>query len=98
MILVAFVRELALSRATLQQENIALRQQVAVLNRERPRPRLRLRPLDRVFWVFLSCRAESVADGRQTNPNADSEKHLASFAAKSASPATAKDPLVAWMR
>ena len=44
MILVAFVREIAMSRATLQLENIALRQQVAVLNRERPRPQLR--PLD----------------------------------------------------
>ncbi len=54
MILVAFVREILTSRATLRLENIALRQQVAVLNRERPRPRLRLRPLDRVFWVFLS--------------------------------------------
>jgi len=50
--LVAFVREIALSRATLQLEIIALRQQVAVLKRERPQPRLR--PLDRVFWVFLS--------------------------------------------
>ncbi len=52
MILVAFVREIALSRATLRLENIALRQKVAVLKRERPRPRLH--PLDRVFWVFLS--------------------------------------------
>ena len=52
MILVAFVREIVPSRATLRLENIALRQQVAVLKRERPRPRLR--PLDRVFWVFLS--------------------------------------------
>ena len=52
MILVAFVREFVLSRATLRLENIALRQQVAVLNRERPRPRLH--PLDRVFWVLLS--------------------------------------------
>jgi len=51
MILVAFVRNFVLSRATLQLENIALRQQVAVLKRERPRPQLR--PLDRVFWVFL---------------------------------------------
>jgi len=53
MILVAFVRNFVLSRATLQLENIALRQQVAVLKRETPRSRLR--PLDRVFWVFL-CR------------------------------------------
>ncbi len=52
MILVAFVREFALSGATVRLENIALRQQVAVLKRETPRPRLH--PLDRVFWVFLS--------------------------------------------
>ncbi len=42
-ILVAFVREFALSRATLQLENIALRQQVAVLNRERRKPSGRYR-------------------------------------------------------
>ena len=53
MILVAFVREIVLSRATLQLENIALRRQVTVLKREKPRPRLG--PLDRVFRVFL-CR------------------------------------------
>ena len=52
MILVDFLRVIVLSRATLQLENIALRQQVAVLKRERPRPWLR--PLDRVFWIFLS--------------------------------------------
>lgn len=51
-ILIAFVREMVLSRETLQLENITLHQQVAVLKRERPRPRLR--PLDRVFWIFLS--------------------------------------------
>jgi hypothetical protein len=49
-IFVAFVRDIVLSRAGLQLENIALRQQVAVLKRDKPRPRLR--PLDRVFWVF----------------------------------------------
>ena len=49
-ILVAFVREIVLSRARLQLENIALRQQVAVLKRDKPRPQLH--PLDRVFWVF----------------------------------------------
>ncbi len=38
MILVAFVREIVLSRATLRLENIALRQQVAVLKRERRQP------------------------------------------------------------
>ena len=52
MILVALVRETVLSRATLQLENISLRQQLAVLKRERPRPCLR--PLDRLFWVFFS--------------------------------------------
>jgi hypothetical protein len=53
MIIVAFVREIVPSRATLRLEKIALRQQVAVLKRERPRPRLHL--LDRMFWFFL-CR------------------------------------------
>jgi len=43
-----------MSRATLQPEIIALRQQVAVVTQERPWPWLR--PLNRVFWVFLSRR------------------------------------------
>ena len=51
-ILVAFVRNIVLSRVRLHLENIALRQQLAVLKRERPQPFLR--PLDRVFWVYLS--------------------------------------------
>ena len=50
-ILVALVREIILSRATLQLENVALRQQVAVMMRERLRPWLC--QLDRVFWVIL---------------------------------------------
>jgi putative transposase len=33
-------------------ENLALRQQLAILSRKRPRPRLRRR--DRLFWVWLS--------------------------------------------
>jgi len=45
-----------------------------------------------------SYRAESLADGRQTNPNAVSGKHLACFAVKRVSPAAAKNPLVARMR
>jgi hypothetical protein len=52
MILVVFVREFALSRTTVRLENVALRQQVALLKRERPRPRPH--PLDCVFWIFLS--------------------------------------------
>jgi transposase InsO family protein len=51
-ILVAFVRETVPSRATLQLGSISLRQRVAVLKRERPRPWHR--PLDRLFWIFLS--------------------------------------------
>src|SRR5712692_2945877 len=39
------VREIAL-------ENLALRQQLAVMRRQRPRPRLRR--ADRLFWVWLS--------------------------------------------
>jgi hypothetical protein len=40
------------SRASLVAENLALRQQLAVLRRAAPRPRLR--PVDRAFWVVLS--------------------------------------------
>lgn len=39
-------------RASLVAENLALRQQLAVLRRRIPRPRLR--PIDRAFWVLLS--------------------------------------------
>ena len=53
---------------------------------------------DRHGLAGTSCRSKSVADGRQTNPNAVSGKHLASFAVKSASPAAAKKPLVDRMR
>ena len=40
------------TRQTLLLENLALRQQLAVLQRDSKRPRLR--KADRVFWVFLS--------------------------------------------
>jgi hypothetical protein len=40
-------------------ENLALRQQLAVLSRHRPRPALHRR--DRLFWVFLS---RIYSDGR----------------------------------
>jgi hypothetical protein len=46
------LRTLLASRAVLVAEYLALRQQLAVLLRDKPRPRLRLR--DRLFWVVLS--------------------------------------------
>jgi len=46
------LRLLVLSRSQLMLENLALRQQLAVLNRQRPRPTLRRG--DRLFWVYLS--------------------------------------------
>ena len=53
-IFLTIVREAFLSRAALHTEMLALRQQVAVLKRERPRPSLRM--TDRLFWVILSRR------------------------------------------
>jgi putative transposase len=49
--LVAAVRAFVRSRHDTALEILALRQQVAVLKRKRPRPRLN--PLDRLFWTFL---------------------------------------------
>jgi putative transposase len=46
------LRLLLLPRSQLVLENLALRQQLAVLRRSAPRPKLR--PRDRVFWVWLS--------------------------------------------
>ena len=51
--LLSVFREIFVGRAALLTEILALRQQVAVLKRKRPRPSLRV--ADRVFWVFLSC-------------------------------------------
>ena len=45
------VRTLFADRTTLALENLALRQQVAVLKSRRPRPRLSV--ADRLFWVWL---------------------------------------------
>jgi hypothetical protein len=42
------------SRARLDLEILALRHQLHVLERSRPR-RVRLTPADRVLWVWLSC-------------------------------------------
>jgi hypothetical protein len=46
------LRLLLLPRSQLVLENLALRQQMAVLRRSVPRPRLRT--WDRVLWVWLS--------------------------------------------
>ena len=51
MLTVAFARVLFRSRLELLLENLALRQQLAVFKQQRPRPRMR--PVDRMFWVLL---------------------------------------------
>ncbi len=50
-LLVCALRRLATSRANLLAENLALRQQLAIYQRMAKRPKLR--PRDRVFWVWL---------------------------------------------
>ena len=50
-ILFDLVRTVARSRTEVIIENLALRQQVAALKRERPRPRLN--DMDRLFWVAM---------------------------------------------
>ena len=47
-----FVRNVFRDRGELAAENLALRQQLAVLHRQSQRPRLKKR--DRIFWVWLS--------------------------------------------
>ena len=47
-----FIRAFMVGQAALATENLALRQQLAVLHQSAKRPRLRQR--DRVFWVWLS--------------------------------------------
>jgi transposase InsO family protein len=51
-LVMTLLRGLFACRLSLVAENLALRQQLAVLNRSSPRPRLRWR--DRAFWVLLS--------------------------------------------
>jgi len=48
----AFLRALLVGRAALAAENLALRQQLAVLHRSVKRPKLRTR--DRIFWIWLT--------------------------------------------
>ncbi len=50
--IVVFIRAILRDRAELVAENLALRQQLAVLSEQKRRPRLRKR--DRIFWVWLS--------------------------------------------
>src|SRR5262252_10806093 len=50
--LIWHIRSLIVSRTALAAENLALRQQMAVLNRKVHRPQLHRR--DRFFWVLLS--------------------------------------------
>ena len=47
-----FLRTLLRDRAELAAENLAIRQQLAVLKRQSKRPRLRKR--DRILWAWLS--------------------------------------------
>ncbi len=51
-VILGFLRALLLARAALVAENLALRQQLAVLQVPMKRPKLRKR--DRLFWVWLS--------------------------------------------
>ena len=46
-----FIRAFMVGQAALATENLALRQQLAVLHHSAKRPRLR--PRDRVLWVWL---------------------------------------------
>lgn len=50
--LLTFIRNLAIGRAAMIAENVALRQQLIVLRRSVKRPKIRRR--DRVFWAWLS--------------------------------------------
>lgn len=51
-LILGILRAVWLSRAALVAENLALRQQLAILQVSGKRPRLRRR--DRIFWVGLS--------------------------------------------
>jgi len=59
-ILFSLVRTLFTDRTELALENLALRQQLAVLQRKNPRPRLN--DLDRAFWAALKCQLTTWTD------------------------------------
>ncbi len=58
--LFSLVRSLCWSKADLAMENLALRQQLAVYKRKRPRPPIE--PLDRLFWSVLKDQFAAWAD------------------------------------
>ena len=58
--LFSLVRTLFADKADLAMENLALRQQLAVLQRRNPRPRLN--DLDRAFWAALKDQLATWAD------------------------------------
>ena len=66
MVLLAFLRALLIPRAALALENIALRQQLAVLKRSVPRPRVRLRGCARVDPQAIPQRESSARCARVT--------------------------------
>ncbi len=53
-IVLVLIRGIIADRAELAAENLALRQQLAILEQCSKRPRLRKR--DRIFWAWLSRR------------------------------------------
>jgi putative transposase len=59
-VLLSLVRTLFAAKADLAMENLALRQQLAVLHRKNPRPRLN--DLDRVFWAALKGQLSTWSD------------------------------------
>jgi hypothetical protein len=56
----AFVRALLVNSAAVSLENVALRHQLAVLQRSVRRPRLRRR--DRIFWLWLAPSVGGLAE------------------------------------
>ena len=58
--LFSLVRSLCWSKADLAMENLALRQQLAVYKRKRPRPPIE--PLERLFWSVLKDQFAAWAD------------------------------------